>query len=252
MDKDIFKKISYYDIIDKNFNMNHLLDNDYMRNIYYDKNSNTNTNTYINNDDLNKALLIGINYSNTKNELRGCINDVKNIKNLLMNFYNFKEENILILTDDNTDKKLLPTHDNIINGIKWLMIDSKPHSNLVLHYSGHGDQKFDYNGDEEDGKDEVIIPSDYNKKGEIRDDTMKNIIDLIPDGAKLMAIYDCCHSGTIIDLKYNFMYYKDDKYDKNYNIKISDRYKESQNKILVLSGCKDNQTSADTYEKNQN
>ena len=31
-----------------------------------------------------KALLIGINYFGQRGELRGCINDVKNVKNLIM------------------------------------------------------------------------------------------------------------------------------------------------------------------------
>ena len=35
------------------------------------------------------AFLVGINYTGTANELYGCINDTKNIQDLLKNKYNF-------------------------------------------------------------------------------------------------------------------------------------------------------------------
>ena len=44
-----------------------------------------------------KALFIGINYKGQKGELRGCINDVHNIKNFLSQNYQLDE--ILVLTD---------------------------------------------------------------------------------------------------------------------------------------------------------
>jgi hypothetical protein len=38
-----------------------------------------------------RALLIGINYTGTSSALRGCINDVKNLKQFLVSLYNFNE-----------------------------------------------------------------------------------------------------------------------------------------------------------------
>ena len=46
-----------------------------------------------------KALLIGINYFGTNNELRGCINDVHNMRELLIS-QGFDKSNMVILTDD--------------------------------------------------------------------------------------------------------------------------------------------------------
>ena len=51
------------------------------------------------------------------------------------------------------------------------MRDAKPNDSLFLHYSGHGGQQWDENGDEEDGMDEYICPVDGKN---IVDDEKKN------------------------------------------------------------------------------
>ncbi len=79
---------------------------------------------------------------------------------------------------------------------------------MVIHYSGHGQQIFDDNGEEIDGLDEAIVPYDawvkytHNYKGEnhIRDDEIGNILanfrnKLGKDGQLLMLL-DSCHSGS--------------------------------------------------------
>jgi hypothetical protein len=45
-----------------------------------------------------RALLIGINYKNTPDQLDGCINDVNNIRNFLTLKLGFT--NFMVLTDD--------------------------------------------------------------------------------------------------------------------------------------------------------
>ena len=56
------------------------------------------------------------------------------------------------------------------------MKDAQPNDSLFLHYSGHGGQTFDLNGDEEDGLDEFICPVDYNSAGYIIDDDLKTLL----------------------------------------------------------------------------
>jgi hypothetical protein len=97
-----------------------------------------------------KALLIGCNYVNTNNELNGCINDVKEMKNILMNIFKYEESDIFLLTD--YDEK--PTRSNIISKLKHLVELSSNLDEIYIHYSGHGTQITDKNGDEPDGKDE--------------------------------------------------------------------------------------------------
>ena len=43
-----------------------------------------------------KALLVGLNYIGTESELKGCINDVVNIKKLIMSDYGFLENEIIL------------------------------------------------------------------------------------------------------------------------------------------------------------
>jgi hypothetical protein len=72
-----------------------------------------------------RALLVGINYTGSKNALRGCINDVRNVKQFLVSLYHFKEEDMVVLTDDQADQKFIPTKENIKSGMKWLVHDAK-------------------------------------------------------------------------------------------------------------------------------
>jgi hypothetical protein len=71
-------------------------------------------------------LLIGINYTGTENELSGCINDVANIKDFLITLYGFAEEDMVILTDDQEEETLVPTRENILAAMKWLVHDNQP------------------------------------------------------------------------------------------------------------------------------
>jgi len=90
------------------------------------------------------------NYYGQKGELKGCINDVHNIKNFLTK--NFKIDEVLVLTDDQTDSSKIPTRKNILSAFRWLRDGVKAGDSLILHYSGHGGSIKDLDGDEEDGK----------------------------------------------------------------------------------------------------
>lgn len=83
-----------------------------------------------------KALLIGINYFGQEGELRGCINDVKNLSAFLINKHNYKREDMILLTDDQQDPNYQPTKANIIRAMQWLVKDAQPNDALFLHYSG--------------------------------------------------------------------------------------------------------------------
>lgn len=73
-----------------------------------------------------RALLIGINYFGTSAELKGCINDVENIKHFLVTLYNFNEQDMVILTDNQTNPQNMPTKQNIVRAMQWLVHDSRP------------------------------------------------------------------------------------------------------------------------------
>ena len=121
--------------------------------------------------------MIGINYFGQSGELRGCINDVNNIKGLLRS-RGFGEDyaHMRILTDDNRGGSNYPTRSNIIEGMHWLVQGAQPNDSLFFHYSGHGSQKADTDSDEVDGYDETIVPVDAKSAGQIVDDEMNRIM----------------------------------------------------------------------------
>jgi hypothetical protein len=150
-----------------------------------------------------KALLIGINYFGQRGQLRGCINDVKNMSTYLNEFFGYKREDMVTLTDDQQNPMSQPTKANILRAMHWLVKDSKPNDSLFFHYSGHGGQTKDLDGDEDDGNDEVIYPVDFRTAGHIVDDEMHRIlVGTLQPGVRLTAIFDSCHSGSALDLPY--------------------------------------------------
>jgi hypothetical protein len=168
--------------------------------------------------------LVGINYRGTSNELGGCINDTISVKNLIIS--NYPDAKLELLTDDTKEK---PTRDNILQKLTKLVDDSVAGDTLIFQYSGHGSQVKDIHGDEEDGYDETICPIDFMKprvilyKGveyevdsQIIDDEINEILLKVPRGAKLLMLSDSCHSGTIGDLKNNFLNYNGPKIWENF------------------------------------
>jgi hypothetical protein len=70
---------------------------------------------------------------------------------------------------------------------------------------GHGGRIKDDNGDEDDGHDETLIPVDFEKSGQIRDDDLlKILVHPMAAGVRMTCCMDCCHSGTVLDLPYRF------------------------------------------------
>ncbi|TGJ78309.1 hypothetical protein E0Z10_g10457 [Xylaria hypoxylon] len=150
-----------------------------------------------------KALLIGINYFGQRGQLRGCINDVRNMSSYLVEHYGYKREDMVILTDDQQNPMSQPTKQNLLRAMHWLVKDARPNDSLFFHYSGHGGQTKDLDGDEPDGYDEVIYPVDFRQVGHITDDEMHRImVRPLQGGVRLTAIFDSCHSGTALDLPY--------------------------------------------------
>lgn len=110
---------------------------------------------------------------------------------------------MVILTDDQQNAMSQPTKQNIIRAMHWLVKDAKPNDSLFFHYSGHGGQTPDLDGDEDDGYDEVIYPVDFRVVGHIVDDEMHRImVQSLQPGVRLTAIFDSCHSGSALDLPY--------------------------------------------------
>jgi len=192
-------------------------------------------------------LCIGINYTGQKRELRGCINDIKNVRRFLTRQWGFKEGDIVMLMDQTTNPRQMPTRQNMIDGMRWLVKDARPHDSLFFHYSGHGGQIPDTDGDELSGFDEVIYPVDYKTAGVIIDDELHRImVKPLPKGCRLTAVFDSCHSGTTLDLP--FMYHHNGRLKENHITERAQSQRMSSADVISFAACRDDQTSADTVQ----
>ena len=201
-----------------------------------------------------KALIIGINYYGTNAALKGCINDARNMQNLLLREgYPNDSEHLLLLTDErNSGYNHQPTGANILKAFQWLLQGVNQGDMLFFHFSGHGSQVTDETGFEKDGLNETILPIDY-KKGQLKDDQLwEHLVYPLPNGVRLTAVMDCCHSGTGLDLPYEYKPQKNNNfggYNSNqfaHGIWIEDvNSAHSQGDVILFSGCEDSQTSAD-------
>ncbi|CAI9765372.1 unnamed protein product [Fraxinus pennsylvanica] len=194
-----------------------------------------------------RAILCGITYKGHQKSLKGGINDVLSMRNLLIKRLGFPSSSILLLTEEEREPYRIPTKRNIRASLRWLIQGCRSGDSLVFYYSGHGSRVRDRDGDEIDGYDESLLPVDYETEGRILDDEINaTIVRPLPYGATLHAIIDTCYSGTFLDLPYLCRinregYYKWDDH------RVSHIYKgTSGGHAISISACDDHQNSVDT------
>lgn len=186
-----------------------------------------------------RALLIGIEYVRLERmgkleRLPGCHSDVNATKNMLVKM-GVPSTSITTLKDDGTGPE--PTSLNIrkeLDSIKSLAT-KKEISTIWLFYSGHGAQTRDNDGDESDGQDEIILPSDFDNAGPIVDDYFKSFLKSLPSNVVVNAIFDCCHSATIMDLRYHYK-------PGSQGVEVESTGDIAAN-VCLISGCPDNTVS---------
>jgi hypothetical protein len=136
---------------------------------------------------------------------------------------------------------------------------------FFLTYSGHGGQVPDTDGDEPDGLDETWCLFD----GELIDDEIYHYLGLFAAGVRILVLSDSCHSGSVtrdailmesIEDPDNSVTYRampPEVAQRTYlanqtfydDIGNDPRFRDSRTNIsasaLLISGCQDNQLSAD-------
>lgn len=101
------------------------------------------------------------------------------------------------------------TKKNILQALQHLIQQLKAGDNICLHFSCHGQQMEDDNGDEADGLDEALIPYDarltyqkgfYEGENHLRDDELEKFLISIRQKigitGSVLVTFDACHSGT--------------------------------------------------------
>lgn len=137
------------------------------------------------------ALLIGINDYDALPRLQGAENDVAAVQALLTTRFGFAEDNITVITNR------AATRAGILRAFADLARRTGPADTVYVHYSGHGSQVQDLNGDEQDGLDETIAPQDARLPGipDITDDELDRALAAVRS-RHLIVTLDSCHSGT--------------------------------------------------------
>ncbi|KIJ27579.1 hypothetical protein M422DRAFT_37705 [Sphaerobolus stellatus SS14] len=164
-----------------------------------------------------RALCVGIQrYEGDRallTEVPRAHQDAKNLGKALKAKYNY---DVTLLLDDGIGDE--PNKANIMDALTKLVTEAKPGDRLFFHYSGHGGQVTNYDGSEEDGFDEVLVPigakmeepgqsktpkPEWDKDTVIQDDELNKLVtSKLPPGCSLIVVFDCCHSGTAMDLKH--------------------------------------------------
>ncbi len=220
-------------------------------------------------------LGVGIN-AYAQSPLRGCVNDIQDLFKFLVEQYAFKPgDNMRLLLNERA------TTQTIRDRMDWMRDKAQRDDICAFQDSSHGSQvPTRSDSGEVDGMDEIICPYDFNWDGNyITDNEIGQwVVDIRSKGAFPIVIIDACHSGTItrnfglpFDIQPIFFEPVDlpDDLRIKYGFKISIpwgvRYLAPPLDIMarmteglrprksesiygaVISGCQDNQTSADAY-----
>lgn len=201
-----------------------------------------------------RALMVGINAYQYVNGLSGCVNDIVDAKAQILDKYGFAEANTTTLLDGQA------TRVNMLGALEKLVAESQPGDFLYFHYSGHGAQIPDTNGDEKDGRDEILCPVDARAaNGKISniivDDEINTILGKLKPGVGFFMVSDSCNSGTIdqgldrkargITLPANIKNVTPLK--ANLKAMASFQSRVDAGKYTIITGCQETQTSADAH-----
>ena len=143
----------------------------------------------------NRALLIGVGqYQRSEANLPGIGKDLIMMKEVV-ELLGYKDSQIKVIRDSSA------TLGGIQSAIEnWLIRGTTSNDKALFYYSGHGSQKKDDNGDEDDNADEVLMPHDTGVRNKqlnnvLVDDDFGVLLARIP-ADRVYVFLDACHSGT--------------------------------------------------------
>lgn len=201
---------------------------------------------------LQRAVVIGCNYPTVKGgqyKLSNCVNDAKHIQELLLNTGSEPQDITMMLDlDANQGKDVFPTKQNILDQFaKGLddvsnAVEVNPYAIFYGHDSGHGTRTPEkVKGTEPGGMSDVMVAGDFEF---IVDSDLKKLVkDHLKPKASAIFTFDCCHSGTMLDLPNNYKFAVVNGKDVINSEETGDEL--DYGSVVFISGCADAQTSAD-------
>jgi len=152
-------------------------------------------------------------------------------------------DHIIQITDDT---KIKPTKANMMRALKQLATHTVDGDILFFQYSGHGTEVKDTSGDEADGFDEALCPLDG---GVLIDDWIfAHFVTELEKKPKTrtFCLFDCCHSGTCMDLAFQYAAYREPKpYVKQIGDGKKSKSRKSKAHVVGFSAALDDQQAVD-------
>jgi len=133
-----------------------------------------------------RALCIGIDKYPGDAELHGCVSDALAWQASLAQL-GFE---VNVLLDE------AATYRGILDAVARTVTQARPGDVIAIQYSGHGIQFPDADGDEEDAKDEALVPFDSAHQYFVSDDELWDSLQAVADSVQLYVFMDCCHSRS--------------------------------------------------------
>lgn len=142
---------------------------------------------------MKRAVLVGIN-AYPGQPLNGCINDVEDVAQALVDKFGFAHDDIRLLTDARA------TTAGIRERLDWLTKSARAGDTLLFHYSGHGTQfpiRDDAGSVAENHGAICPVDFDWSREKVLLDTDLRELIDKTPAGAEFIYVSDSCNSGSL-------------------------------------------------------
>jgi hypothetical protein len=126
-------------------------------------------------------------------DLPGAANDARAIADVLVNKYDFAPGNVKLILDHDATRARIESEFT-----EWLPSMARPGDLIWFYFAGHGSQAWDLDGDEEDGLDETVCPTDVtrgNTDMDILDDEIGQWLDQLPTD-NVIVVWDKCHARS--------------------------------------------------------
>lgn len=144
-----------------------------------------------------RALLVGIDAYTAVQPLRGCVNDMNRIEDLLRARVTGTPLHVEKLLDEQA------TYAGIVEAFRRHLGAGGPGDVAFFAYAGHGSQEpapRELHVIEPDKRNETLVCVDSRTAGtfDLADKELAALIaEVVENGASVVCLFDCCHSGTI-------------------------------------------------------
>lgn len=189
-----------------------------------------------------RGILFGLNYSTAAPDIKllGSINDVKSMSAYLETTFKMP----LDIYTDEVDTKNTTRMAMIQHLYEFALKSYSEDLDFAwIHYSGHGSYVRDLSGDERDGADECLVPSDFTTAGLLPDNIIESLFRNFNPKTRVICVFDCCHSGTVGDVLYSW--------DTPRRVNVENIMCEVPAKLITLSASMDNQTAVEAILNNE-